>query len=170
MVAVWDGAATAGPVLARFEDPRAPGLGERVLLAEAPAALASDRDAYEAHRIALGAPAGGIDFAYGDTFPHDANLDLLRGVDFEKGCYVGQEVVSRVQHRGTARRRIVRVSLDDAAAPGTPVMAGEVVVGTLGSVAGRDALASLRLDKIEDAKVAGVPLEAGGVRMAVLEA
>ena len=61
-----------------------------------PAAL----DEYEAHRIRLGVPSGGVDFAYADIFPHDANLDLLHGVDFEKGCYVGQEVVSRMRHRG----------------------------------------------------------------------
>ena len=60
---------------------------------------------YDAHRIALGVPEGGIDFAFGDAFPHDADMDQLGGVDFAKGCYVGQEVVSRMEHRGTARRR-----------------------------------------------------------------
>ena len=63
--------------------------------------------AYHAHRIALGVPEGGKDYAFGDTFPHEANLDLLNGVSFSKGCFVGQEVVSRMQHRGTARKRIV---------------------------------------------------------------
>ena len=64
---------------------------------------------YHAHRIALGVPEGGKDYAFGDTFPHEANLDLLNGVSFSKGCFVGQEVVSRMQHRGTARKRIVIV-------------------------------------------------------------
>ena len=54
-----------------------------------------DADAYDAHRIALGVPRGGLDFAYGDAFPHEADMDQLAGVDFDKGCYVGQEVVSR---------------------------------------------------------------------------
>ena len=72
------------------------------LAAEAAADLGAtlaDADAYEAHRIALGVPRGGADFIYGDTFPHEADMDQLAGVDFDKGCYVGQEVVSRVEHR-----------------------------------------------------------------------
>ena len=114
------------------------------------------RGAYEALRIALGVPKGGLDFAYGDAFPHDANMDLFNGVDFAKGCYVGQEVVSRMKHRGGARKRVVRVRLDGAApAPGTPVVDGELPVGTLGGSSGRDALAMLRLDRVEDASAAG---------------
>ena len=73
-----------------------------------------DSAAYEAHRIALGVPRGGLDFMYGDAFPHETNMDRLHGVDFDKGCYVGQEVVSRMQHRGTARTRTVRITLDGA--------------------------------------------------------
>ena len=68
---------------------------------------AADAGAYHAHRIALGVPEGGVDFIYGQAFPHDADMDQLGGVDTHKGCYVGQEVVSRMEHRGTARRRIV---------------------------------------------------------------
>ena len=64
-----------------------------------------DSPAYDAHRIASGVPRGGLDFMYGDAFPHETNMDRLHGVDFDKGCYVGQEVVSRMQHRGTARTR-----------------------------------------------------------------
>ena len=70
------------------------------------------RAAYEAHRVALGVPRGGLDFIYNDAFPHDADMDQLGGVDFKKGCYVGQEVVSRVEHRGTARTRVVPVRFD----------------------------------------------------------
>ena len=54
-------------------------------------------------------PRGGLDFVYGDAFPHEADMDQLAGVDFDKGCYVGQEVVSRMEHRGTARNRVVPV-------------------------------------------------------------
>ena len=68
------------------------------------------------HRIALAIPEGGVDFVFGDTFPHDAAMDSLNGVAFEKGCYIGQEVVSRMRHRGTARRRIVALHADGAAA------------------------------------------------------
>src|SRR4026208_2236037 len=66
--------------------------------------------ACEAHRIAQGVPRGGLDFIYGDAFPHEADMDQLAGVDFDKGCYVGQEVVSRMEHRGTARSRIVPIT------------------------------------------------------------
>lgn len=125
-------------------------------------------DAYAAHRIACGMPEGGVDFAYGDAFPHEANMDLLHGVDFKKGCYIGQEVVSRVQHRGTARKRILRVELATPVPAGTPVMAGETVIGEIGSVNGRQALASLRTDRLADAQAAGSRLSADGVELAPL--
>ena len=92
-----------------FPDPRHPGLGTRVILpregAEAALAAATlvDGEAWQQLRIALGVPEGGKDFIYSDTFPHEAAMDALHGVDFDKGCYVGQEVVSRMQHRGGAR-------------------------------------------------------------------
>ena len=149
-----------------YVDPRDPHLGLRAILPRAKAAaLANSRAAdYDAHRIKLGVPSGGIDFAYADIFPHDANLDLLHGVDFEKGCYVGQEVVSRMRHRGGARKRIVRLALTGAAPPsGTPVLAGETLVGALGSAVEGRALALVRLDRVEDARLAGLSLTAGGV-------
>jgi tRNA-modifying protein YgfZ len=153
-----------------FADPRDPRLGVRAILprVEAAGLASASLDAYEAHRIQLGIPKGGVDFAYADIFPHDANLDLLHGVDFEKGCYVGQEVVSRMRHRGGARKRIVRLMFSGAAPEqGTPVLAGETSVGALGSsVAGR-ALAMVRLDRIEDAATAGLPLTAGGISVAI---
>ena len=89
-------------------------------------------------------------------------MDLLNGVDFGKGCYVGQEVVSRMKHRGEARKRVVRVRLSGAApAPGTPVTGRRAPVGALGAAAGDQALALLRLDRAEEAQAAGRPLEAG---------
>ena len=120
---------------------------------------------YEALRISLGVPKGGVDFAYGEAFPHDADMDLFHGVDFEKGCYVGQEVVSRMKHRGEARKRVARVSLDGAgAAAGRGGDDGELPVGVLGSSSGRHALALLRLDRVEAAKAAGRQLERRGRR------
>ena len=120
--------------------------------------------AYEAHRIAQGVPRGGVDFIYGDAFPHETDMDQLAGVDFDKGCYIGQEVVSRMEHRGTARNRIVPIAAEgfvpDA---GLPVMAGEKQVGVTGSHAGNRGLAMLRLDRVADARAAGLPLVAGGV-------
>jgi folate-binding protein YgfZ len=149
-----------------YADPRDPRLGVRVIASRATAAALGNvgADAYAAHRIGFGVPSGGVDFAYADIFPHDANLDLLHGVDFRKGCYVGQEVVSRMHHRGEPRKRIVRLALGgDAPEQGTPVLAGEMPVGTLGSTSGRAALALLRLDRVEDASAAGKALSAGGI-------
>jgi len=153
-------------------DPRAPALGRRDIVARetAPTPDPAARAAYEQKRIALGSPKGGVDFAYGDAFPHDANMDLVNGVDFAKGCYVGQEVVSRMQHRGGVRKRILRVRIDGPApAPGAPVLDGQLPVGTLGASAGGEALALLRLDRVEDARQAGRPLSVGGVAVTVLE-
>jgi len=171
VVAYWgDGAdaATGGTV---YTDPRAHALGRREILPRARAAAVGDASLadYEALRISLGVPKGGVDFAYGDAFPHDVNMDLLHGVDFEKGCYVGQEVVSRMKHRGGVRKRIARVKLGGAApAAGAPVMDGELPVGTLGASAGRHALALLRLDRAEEAKAAGRGLSAAGVGVEVV--
>ena len=167
VVALWDGqSGVEHGVL--YADPRLPALGQRAIL---PPQTATDlgipmveASAYEAHRIALGVPRGGLDFVYGDAFPHEADMDQLNGVDFEKGCYVGQEVVSRIEHRGTARNRIVPIVADgNAPVAGTPVMAGAKQVGVTGSAAGSQALAMLRLDRLADAQTAGTPLTAGGV-------
>jgi tRNA-modifying protein YgfZ len=87
-------------------------------------------------------------------------------VDFAKGCYVGQEVVSRTEHRGTARNRIVPVTVESHAPDaGIPVMAGDKQVGVTGSAAGTRALAMLRLDRFADALAAGTPLTAGGITL-----
>ncbi|HEY1862815.1 MAG TPA: folate-binding protein [Roseiarcus sp.] len=155
-----------------YADPRDSRLGWRAILPRPiGAALGLDHaNEYEGLRIAVGAPKGGVDFAYADAFPHDANFDLLHGVDFDKGCYVGQEVVSRMKHRGTARKRVARVKLDGPApAPGTPVMDRELAVGALGSSSGREALALLRLDRAEEAMAAGRTLSAGGIGLALAD-
>ena len=95
-----------------YADPRDPRLGWRAILPRPIAAAVGSEHVgeYEGLRIAVAAPKGGLDFAYGDAFPHDANLDLLHGVDFDKGCYVGQEVVSRMKHRGTRAASASRAS------------------------------------------------------------
>jgi hypothetical protein len=155
-----------------YADPRDSRLGWRAILPR-PIAVAvglEHGNEYEGLRIAVGAPKGGVDFTYADAFPHDVNFDLLHGVDFDKGCYVGQEVVSRMKHRGTARKRVTRVKLDGPApAPGTPVVDRELAVGALGSSSGREALALLRLDRAEEAKAAGRTLSAGGITLALAE-
>ncbi|MGE5165560.1 MAG: YgfZ/GcvT domain-containing protein [Sphingobacteriales bacterium] len=171
VMAVWGGVVDSEYGLS-YPDPRLPALGSRIMLpphlaAEAAADIGADltdADTYEAHRIALGVPRGGTDFAYGDTFPHEADMDQLNGVDFDKGCYVGQEVVSRVEHRASARSRVVPIAYDEfAPISGLAIMAGDKQVGTLGSTAKGRGLALMRLDRIEDALAAKTSLEAGGV-------
>jgi folate-binding protein YgfZ len=155
-----------------YADPRDPRLGRRAILTRSVGLAVGFEhvNEYEGLRIAVGAPKGGLDFAYADAFPHDANFDLLHGVDFDKGCYVGQEVVSRMKHRGTVRKRVARVKLaGPAPAPGTPVMDRELAVGALGSSSGREALALLRLDRAEEATAAGRTLSAGGITLALAE-
>jgi hypothetical protein len=166
VVAFWGEAPDLPKGATVYADPRDPRLGWRAILPRADAAAfgTAHLATYEALRIDAAAPKGGVDFAYGDAFPHDANFDLLNGVDFAKGCYVGQEVVSRMRHRGTGRKRVARVKLaGDAPAPGAPVLDGELPVGTLGSSSGREALALLRLDRVEEAKAGGRGLTANGV-------
>jgi folate-binding protein YgfZ len=117
---------------------------------------------YHAMRIAQGVPEGGRDYQYGDAFPHEALFDQLHGVDFKKGCFVGQEVVARMEHRGTARKRLIPVEGDrQLTAIGSDVLAGDTVVGSLTSIDGRLGLASLRLDRVEQAYEAGETLRAG---------
>jgi hypothetical protein len=171
VIAIWDGTADSEYGLS-YPDPRLPVLGSRVILpphlaAEAAADLSAtlvNADTYEVHRIAVAVPRGGLDFVYGDTFPHEADMDQLGGVDFDKGCYVGQEIVSRVEHRARARSRVVPIVYEEfAPSSGLPVMAGGKQVGTLGSTAKGRGLALLRLDRVEDALTAGMPLQAGGI-------
>jgi tRNA-modifying protein YgfZ len=177
VLAAWDGEAALKPDLT-FTDPRNAKLGLRILV---PAELAKkaadligaeivDASAYEAHRIATGVPRGGLDFIYGDAFPHETNMDRLAGVDFDKGCYVGQEVVSRMQHRGTARTRTVRVLLDGPAPEvGSTVLAGDTSVGTMGSASEHHGLALIRIDRAGDALEAGTPLTAGGLSIRITD-
>jgi folate-binding protein YgfZ len=177
VLAAWGGTGDTEYGLV-YPDPRLAALGLRVMLpphlAEAAAADLGasfvEPDAYEAHRIALGVPRGGLDFAYGDAFPHEADMDQLNGVDFHKGCYVGQEVVSRIEHRARARSRIVPVAYDEfAPEDGVPVVAGERQVGTMGSAAGGRGLAMLRLDRVGEELAAGATLSAGGVPLRLVK-
>jgi folate-binding protein YgfZ len=115
----------------------------------ATAGWSGDDAAYRSARIGAGIAEQGADFPANDAFAHDIGLDILDGIDFKKGCYVGQEVVSRMKHRGTARRRPVIVSGLDAPA-GSAVLAGTREAGTIGAVVDGKAVAILRLDRITD--------------------
>lgn len=153
-----------------YKDPRHPMLGRRSIRPAGEAFdIDSQPDAYHAHRIALGVPEGGRDFAFGETFPHEALMDRLGGIDFTKGCYIGQEVVSRMQHRGAARTRIVRIAFDGPAPrAGDPIRAGDKIIGTVGGVAPARGLAMVRLDRAEEAALASLPLMAGGAKIRIL--
>ncbi len=153
-----------------YRDPRAPGMGLRIIASREELGRIEDAGeaAYEAHRIAQGVPKGGADFTYGDAFVHDINLDVMNGVDFKKGCYVGQEVVARVHFRKSARKRIVKIHFDGKAPEtGAPIMAGDTNIGQLGSTAGAEGLATLRIDRLEEARAAGTALTAGDATVAV---
>jgi folate-binding protein YgfZ len=173
--AAWGDAPLDGDtaLLATFPDPRFAPLGTRIVVAPnrggevgSAAAPSVVESAYHSHRIALAVPQGGLDYAYGEAFPHEACYDDLRGVDFKKGCYVGQEVVSRMHHRGIAKTRIAAV---DSSAPlterGAEIRAGDVPVGTLGSMDGTKGIAMVRLDRAEEAARAGVSLRVGEVEL-----
>ncbi|EUB95139.1 folate-binding protein YgfZ [Rhizobium sp. CF080] len=140
-----------------------------ITLTRAPGKLGDGPEpAYHALRIDAGIPMSGHDYALQDAFPHDVLLDQTSGLSFRKGCYVGQEVVSRMQHRGTARRRVAIVS-GEAALPasGTEIIAGGKPVGTLGSVSGNKGLAIVRIDRVGDALAHGVPISAGDVTVSL---
>jgi len=177
VMAAWDGEPAMRPDLA-FLDPRNAALGWRILAPEALAQKVADligadlieHATYDALRIANGVPRGGLDFTYGDAFPHETNMDHLHGVDFDKGCYVGQEVVSRMEHRGSARTRTAKVLLDGGRPEaGTSILAGEKVVGTIGSTSGTNGLALIRTDRVADALKSGLPLTAGGIPIRLAE-
>lgn len=168
VAAVWGGAPNIPEGAIAFADPRLAELGIRILLpagtrvADLGCAQAGEAE-YHALRIKLGVPEGGSDYTFGDTFPHEALFDQLNGVDFRKGCFVGQEVVARMQHRGTTRKRVVPVEGDAPLTTGVEVKAGELPIGPIGSVDGAVGLALLRLDRAEEAASKGTPLTAGDV-------
>ncbi len=162
----------AGGTLMR--DPRGAVLGLRAVLPvgadlafleQAGFARGSPAD-YERHRIAMGAPDGSRDMEVGRATLMECGFEALNGVDFEKGCYVGQELTARTKHRGLVRRRLARVALEGPLPPaGTPIVAGEREVGEIRSGLGAAALAVLRLERITAAAEAGTPLTAGDARV-----
>jgi len=126
----------------------------------------NDESAWVALRAEYGIAEGEADFAYNDVFPHDVNFDQTGGVTFPKGCFIGQEVVSRMQHRGTPRRRVL-IAKSDTPLPamGTPVTVGGRDIGTLGSSSGRIGLTLVRIDRVKDALDSGTPILAGEIEI-----
>ncbi len=170
VLAIWD-TDNPGDENAR-RDSRHPALGWRLVcekeaLPEAFAQLETS-SAYHSLRVTCGVPEGGRDFSWGEIFPHDANMDELGGIDFQKGCYIGQEVVSRVQHRGSARKRFRKVGFA-AGTPreGSPIVAGETELGAIASIAGQEALALIRTDRATASTAAGERPSADGIALEI---
>jgi len=153
IVALWGALAGPAPPPGWIADPRLEGVGWRGVNLEPPdGAEVLDEDAYDAWRLGLGVPDPARDCAPDKTYPIEADFDLLNGIDFKKGCYVGQETTSRMKRRGGIRSRMLPIVFDGPApAPGSEVLAGALRAGeTLSGRNGR-AMALLRLDRIEGA-------------------
>jgi folate-binding protein YgfZ len=157
----WNGTPDIPPGAVAAPDPRLPEAGWRILGPALPAATVPE-SAWHAHRIALALPDGSRDLESEKTLLLEAGFDALNGVSWTKGCYMGQELTARTRYRGLVKRRLVPVVLDGPAPrPGTPVLADGREVGTLHSVAGTHALATLRLDALSR------PLAAGEARVRI---
>ena len=178
VVAVW-GPSLQGdgetPGTVTFIDPRLADLGLRILaeacsvsgIAAATHASEASASDYDAHRIALGIPEITKDYPPNDTFAHEANLDTLKSVSFSKGCFVGQEVASRMEHRGTARTRAVIVEASSPLSSTSEITAGDAAIGTIGSTAGKRGIALVRLDRADEAEAKGKPLKVGDATIAI---
>jgi len=151
------------PPSGAWADPRDAALGWRLLSVSAPESDPLVPDDWDALRIRQGVPLAGRDLIAGESYILEMGFDRLNGVDFRKGCYVGQEVTARMRHKTELRKGLVRVKLDGAADPGTEIVAGSKPAGRLTSVSGRDGLAYLRFDR------AVGDLTAGAAKVTVLE-
>lgn len=161
--AVWwtpDGDSGAeGKDVIPYRDERAPTLGTRFVNIAHGAFQGMDAghfmEPYNRLRVTAGVPEFGPDYGRDSVFPHDAAMDFLGGIDFKKGCYVGQEVVSRMEHRGTARRRPIIVSglESPVEALDVAILVGERVAGTVGASEGGRAVAIVRLDRFDGGEV-----------------
>jgi folate-binding protein YgfZ len=161
LIVAWSEAETAPFV----RDPRHPGLGFRAIVPRDEGPSARGAEAFQALRLSLGVPEG-RDFGQDRMFALDSDLDELSGIAFDKGCYVGQELTARMKHRGTARKRLLRVTGDAALPPSeVPVSADGREVGTLQSVYDRIGFALLRLDRLDEVRDA--TLNAGGIAVRV---
>jgi folate-binding protein YgfZ len=165
------GAARAFAGGVAFTDPRVSRLGARVVAPPSASAeleslgfAAADATDYDRLRLAQGVPDGSRDLVVEKSFLLENNFEELNGVDFDKGCYVGQELTARTKFRGVVRKRLYRVEVEGPLpAPGTPVMLGETQIGTMRTGRDRVGLAFLRLEAVAEA--AGAPLLAGAARL-----
>jgi tRNA-modifying protein YgfZ len=168
---LWPAGLTIPGGILNAPDPRNAELGLRLILPSSRLPeIAADQvapDVYHAHRIALGVPDAGQDYPLSDTFPHEALYDQLHSINFKKGCFIGQEVVSRMQHRGTARKRAIRITASAPIQSGASIEAGSATIGKIGSASGTAAIAMLRLDRASEAGAKGAALQAGDVAITI---
>ena len=143
------------------DDPRSPKLWWREIVPATAVTGSIDPGRYEEVRIAAGVPEWSRDYRAAEVFPTDINMDLMDGIDYRKGCFVGQEVASRMKRKGLIRKRTVRVT-GDAMAPGAELRGDETVLGTVTSAAGGEALALVRTDRLAKALRGGADLSANG--------
>ncbi len=148
-----------------FADPRLLALGHRTIGAQAemPDTI-PNAAAYHEHRLALGLPEAG-DFGSDRMFALDADLDELHAINFEKGCYVGQELTARMKHRGTARKRLLLVESEHSLPANGDLRAGGHSIGEIVSTYGTRGFALVRLDRLEEAGDATVEID--GARVTV---
>jgi len=119
-------------------------------------------DAFDDLRLSLGIPDGSRDMLVDKAFLLESNFEELNGVDFDKGCYVGQENTARQKHRGTIRRRLMPVDIEGPVpAPDTPIRFGSIDVGSMCSGHAGKGMAMLRLEYAKKASETGQPLTAG---------
>ena len=148
-----------------FRDPRLDAMGVRAIgprEALVSAMRATDTCDYQAHRLALGVPDS-PDLPPDTVFALDAGLEELNGVSFKKGCYIGQEVTSRMKHRASARRRFLIAKIEgEAPAAGTPIEAQERALGEWASARAGRGLALLRVDRLAEAEAAHAPITSQG--------
>ena len=124
---------------------------------------AQSSESYHARRIAAGIPEWGADFSSDEVFLMDVNYDLVGGVDYKKGCFVGQEVASRMKRKGDARKRTLIAEFNGAPpAKGTPITAGASTLGHIMSGVDGKGLALVRLDRLEKAQESNEPINADG--------
>ena len=128
-------------------DPRHPALGTRTIETTSRVGTGD----FDAHRLSLGVPDSEWDFGPLSTFPMDACMDQLNGVDYAKGCFVGQEVVSRMKRIGSVRKRMRGTVLSGPAEQGDTIKAGTRTVGQVLHVQGSMAMSLVRLDRLRDA-------------------
>jgi tRNA-modifying protein YgfZ len=136
-------------------DPRLPELGWRGYgVAAPPGARPAAEAEREAQKLRLGVP-GPADWGSDRTYPIEANFDVLNGIDFKKGCFVGQETTSRMKRRGTIKSRMLPIRFDGPPpAPGAEVLAGELRAGAVTSARDGGGIALVRLDRALGAELA----------------